>query len=339
MAHQELEMDFAVAQIRGSGFVAHPFRGSSGYVLLLGFTSAAVLLLLATSWMQAQSVPASNSAQKNKPTVSPVSPATPQEVARPPVVPPLPPPSVEQKPPEPPTVAWDGKQLTIDAENSTLAAVLGAVRERTGASIEIPGVASAERVFVHLGPGPARDIISALLYGTSFDYILQAADDDPDILRSVVLTARGQSDSSSEVVVAGTTNSGGGSGGGGSTVAADTHRGGAPDGRIRPEGVRMMPGWASPSKPSFQVDAEAALAAEQAAEQDAAAAHDSAAAQESAAGAVAGAGTRASNSPPSTSDSNDQSGVGQAIQSMTRMFEQRRQIQAQQNQPPPPSSN
>jgi hypothetical protein len=333
-----------VAQMPDSGFTVQPFRGSSGSPLPPGFMGTVVLLLLATSWVQAQSTPTSNSIGKNKPTISAVSPVPPQEVAPPPVVPPPAPPTVEQKPPQPPAVAWDGQQLTIDAENSTLAAVLGAVRDRTGASIEIPGAASGERVFVHLGPGPARDIISSLLYGTQFDYIIEAADDDPDTLRSVVLTPRGLGDSSSDVV-AGATNTGEGSGSGGSTPAAVAHRGEATDGRARPEGVRMMPGWAGPSKPAFQADAEAALAAEAAA-QDTAAAQGAAAAQDavaskedSAAAADAAEGKRASNSSHSTSDSDDPSGAGQAIQSMTRMFERRRQIQAQQNQPPPPSSN
>lgn len=58
-------------------------------------------------------------------------------------------------------------------------------------------------MFVHLGPGPARDIISSLLYGTSFDYIVETADDDPHTLRRVVLTARGLGDSSGDVMAAG----------------------------------------------------------------------------------------------------------------------------------------
>jgi hypothetical protein len=260
-------------------------------------------------------------------------------------------------PPQPPTVTWDGKRLTIDADNSRLADILVAVRDQIHASIEIPGAASAERVFVHLGPGPARDILSDLLYGTPFDYIVEAADDDPDTLRKVVLTARGQSDSSSDVVVAGAANPGEGNGGEGSTPVAIAHGGEATDGRARP-GMRMMPGWASSGKTVFQADAEAA-AERTAKEQESAAppessaaqdsadtqdptasqeprpAQDSVAAAQSSAAADPAEGARASNS----SNWDNQSGVGQAIQNMTRMFEQRRQIQAQQNQPSPPSSN
>lgn len=346
-----------MAQIPDNGFVVQPFRGSSGPGLSLGFMGAVVLLFLCTSWVQAQSTPTADSREKNKPTAG--SPVQPQEVDLPPVIPPPPPATVEQKPAQPPTVVWDGKLLTIDGDNSTLAAVLIAVRERTGASVEIPGAAAGERVFVHLGPGPARDVISSLVYGTPFDYIVETAEDDPDTLRKVVLTARGLGDTSTDVVVAGAANTGEGSGGG-SSFDAVAHRGPATDGQARPEGMRMMRGWASSGKTSFQADAEAALAAQQAAKeqesaaaqesatQEAAATQDSAAAPQAAPAEASGADVhgaedvKASNdspSTPSTSDSDDQSGVGHAIQSMTRMFEQRRQIQAQQNQPPPSSSN
>ncbi len=328
-----------MAQIRGSGFVVQSFRCSSGSLLSAGVTAAAVLLLLATSWVQAQSAPNSNSVPKTPPTTSATSPVPPQQFATPPVALPPPPPTVEQRPLQPPTVAWDGKQLTIDADNSSLADILVAVRQLTGASIELPAATSGERVFVHLGPGPVRDILSDLLYGTPFDYVIEAAEDDPDTLRRVVLTARGQGDVSTGVVVAGATETVEGVGGGGSTLAAGARGPAATDVGTRSDRVRMMPGWNSPGKPAFQANAEAALAAAQAATEDAAAATDSASTQDSAVAADPAEGTKASTSSPSTRDSNDQSGVGQAIQSMTRMFEQRRQIQVQQNQPPPPSSN
>jgi hypothetical protein len=55
----------------------------------------------------------------------------------------------------------------------------------------------------------------------------------------------------------------------------------------------MMPGWASPGKPTFQADAEAALAAEQAAkEQESASAPQSAATQDSAADQESAGGPR-----------------------------------------------
>jgi hypothetical protein len=262
------------------------------------------------------------------------------------------PPAAEQTPPQPPAVTWDTDLLTIDAENSTLTDILVAVRTRTGASIEIPLAASRERVFVHLGPGPIREIISSLLYGTGFDYIIEASEDDPDTLRSVVVTAQGMGDDSTVSSPA-------------DAVATKDFRGTDSQGVTRREGgMRMMRGWAAPGKPTFQADAEAAMAAEEANRASASASDDagpnsqssSATRTESASGVQDSTSDAASASsapssrgnansvtesdiPPETASSSpsgaepdDQSGISQSIQSMTRLYEQRRQIQAKQNQ-------
>lgn len=123
--------------------------------------------------------------QKHRATPPAVLVATPVEVAPPP-----PPPTPEQMPPAAPQVAWDGEQLTIASDNSTLADILVAVRELTGADIDIPSGASAERVAARLGPGPAREILASLLGGTDFNYVIQAADNNPLGLQSIVLTPR-----------------------------------------------------------------------------------------------------------------------------------------------------
>jgi hypothetical protein len=257
----------------------------------------------------------------------------------------------EQTLPEPPEVAWDGKQLTIDAENSRLADILLAVRTKTGALVEFPGGgACLERVAVHLGPAPVREVLSSLLYGSDFDYVIQAADDDEDGLRSVVITLRGKGD---DVV-----------GASAPVVAADA---------AKTPGMRLMRGYAAPGKPAFQAEAEAALAAKQA-DADGAVATDSATATDAAVptpgqgAADSGAESAAAGSPSATSSadrstvtvsdippatsasatsassSGDSSGepsdTAQKVQNMMNMFEQRRQIQARQNQSPtPPAVN
>jgi hypothetical protein len=78
-----------------------------------------------------------------------------------------------------PQVSWDGSQLTITADNSTLADILVAIRTRTGAEIDVSANASRERIAARLGPGPTREIIATLLSWTDFDYIIQASDNDP----------------------------------------------------------------------------------------------------------------------------------------------------------------
>jgi hypothetical protein len=93
-------------------------------------------------------------------------------------------------PPGVPQVSWDGSELTIIADNSTLADILVAIRTRTGAEIDVPTNASHERIAARLGPGPAREIIATLLSWTDFDYIIQASDSDPAGIHSILLTPR-----------------------------------------------------------------------------------------------------------------------------------------------------
>src|SRR4051812_10667156 len=76
---------------------------------------------------------------------SPQSPTAPPTTAPPPAAI-----EVEQSPAQPPAeapvISWDGKQLTIDAENSSLSEILLAIPSRTGASIEMPPSTSSDRV-------------------------------------------------------------------------------------------------------------------------------------------------------------------------------------------------
>jgi hypothetical protein len=248
-------------------------------------------------------------------------------------------PAPAQNPVAPPVITWDGKKLTIDAENSTLSAILLGVRSSTGASIDMPASTSKERVAVHLGPAPIREVLSSLLYGTDFDYIIQGSDTDENGLRSVTLTARDQSDD----------------------VVATSD---APGSGKR----RLAPGYVAPGKHDFEVVPEASDAAappaETAAGSDAvtpnpgpgSAGTDSAAtaqasgnpdsqppsppAESAAAGMSTGAPLLSNTTPvgsltPSTSS--DAPSITQMEQNMQQMYEQRRQLQAQQKmgtQPP-----
>jgi hypothetical protein len=92
----------------------------------------------------------------------------------------------------PPQVSYQDKQLTIVAPNSTLADILRAVRKQTGADIEIP--AAPERVVTHLGPGPARDVLSDLLNGSRFNYVLLGSPGNDAILTRVVLVPKAGQD-------------------------------------------------------------------------------------------------------------------------------------------------
>lgn len=76
--------------------------------------------------------------------------------------------------------------LTIDAPNSTLSDVLKGVHNATGAEIE--GASPSERVAVRLGPGDPRQVIAALLQGTSYDYLILGSQEKPNAVTRVVLT-------------------------------------------------------------------------------------------------------------------------------------------------------
>jgi hypothetical protein len=95
-----------------------------------------------------------------------------------------------QMPPTTPQVTYRDGLLSILAENSTLADILVAVRKQTGAAIDMPASASNERVVMRIGPAPPRDVVSALLSGSPFDYVIVGAQDSPTALRRVIVSSR-----------------------------------------------------------------------------------------------------------------------------------------------------
>jgi hypothetical protein len=88
-------------------------------------------------------------------------------------------------------VEFQNGELTIRAEKATLAEVLYAVHRRTGADIPVPAGAEQEQVAASFGPGPAREVLAALLNGSRFNFIIVGSDRDATQVKSVVLTPRG----------------------------------------------------------------------------------------------------------------------------------------------------
>jgi len=101
---------------------------------------------------------------------------------------PVPPIPLDTIAPVAPQVTYQDGLLTIVANNSTLGDILRAVRKQTSAEIDIPD--AKERVVTHLGPGPAREIIAALLNGSRFNYVLLGSPVDTNALTRVVLVAK-----------------------------------------------------------------------------------------------------------------------------------------------------
>jgi hypothetical protein len=99
-----------------------------------------------------------------------------------------------QKPPVPPSISFQNGLLSIDAPNSNLSDVLSAVRRATGAVIEGGGGAESERVVVHLGPGRPSDVLSTLLNGSRYNYVLLGAPQRADAVTRIVLILRAGGD-------------------------------------------------------------------------------------------------------------------------------------------------
>jgi hypothetical protein len=102
---------------------------------------------------------------------------------------PTPPPAVAEKPAtHSPKVTYQDGQLTIIAENSLLSEILSALRTAMGAEIDLPAGASSEHVWVSLGPGPARKVLSEMLSGTDLNFVIQGSTSDANGIQSVLLT-------------------------------------------------------------------------------------------------------------------------------------------------------
>jgi len=99
-------------------------------------------------------------AQTQKP-----SPAIPQKSAAPQA-----PVSLADQPPAAASVTFVKGQLTIQAQNSTLLQILQAITAQTG--MKVHGSPGDHRIFGIYGPGAPRAVLSELLSGFSFNYLL-----------------------------------------------------------------------------------------------------------------------------------------------------------------------
>lgn len=168
-------------------------RQSSLYAAVLG-----MLALSAPAYLVSQdapefppdtSAPAPRPAQR--PTVpanrasapAPASVPTPAPVPPPPIVPAWP---VNQAPTAA-VVQWDSHGLRISAKNSSLKQILAEVSARIGAKLD--GAVGEERVFGEYGPGPAKEVLTQLLQGSTYNMLL-IGDQGEGTPRQIVLSAR-----------------------------------------------------------------------------------------------------------------------------------------------------
>jgi hypothetical protein len=75
-----------------------------------------------------------------------------------------------QQPAKDAQIVFADGNLSIHADNSSLAAILHQVASNSGMKIE--GLGSDERVFGNFGPGAPRDVLADLLVGTAYNQVL-----------------------------------------------------------------------------------------------------------------------------------------------------------------------
>jgi hypothetical protein len=98
------------------------------------------------------------------------------------------PPSLLDKPARAPQVTLNGGSLAVDANNSSLSEILKDLETSSGMTVD--GFDKDSRVFGVYGPGPPRDVISSLLEGAGYNFLLVGAT-DAGTPREIVLTTRG----------------------------------------------------------------------------------------------------------------------------------------------------
>ncbi len=143
-----------------------------------------LLIAIGLSIASAAQVPAKRHPKRNAPKV--VAPAPPPVVEQAPA--PEPPKFPADLPAVAPKVAFYNGMLSIDAPNSNLGDVLKEVKRLTGVAIEGGNV--SDRIVARLGPGNPNVVLTQLLDGSRFDYIILGSLGNPNEVQRLVLMAR-----------------------------------------------------------------------------------------------------------------------------------------------------
>lgn len=98
-----------------------------------------------------------------------------------------------------PKVVCKGDQMTISANNSTLSSVLDEVHRCMGTKIDLPDGAGQKRMFDHIGPGPASQVLDELLSNTGYNYIIGSSPANQEKIESIMLLARTATDAGADL--------------------------------------------------------------------------------------------------------------------------------------------
>jgi len=93
-----------------------------------------------------------------------------------------------------PVVTYEDGLLAIDADNTTLAEVLRLVGQKTGAVIALPAGGGLERIVEHAGPGEARQVLTQLLNGSHFNFVILSSQQYPYGPEQIVLSREGSNE-------------------------------------------------------------------------------------------------------------------------------------------------
>jgi hypothetical protein len=99
-------------------------------------------------------------------------------------------------------VTFRDGMLAIRSNKATLSDVLHAVQQRTGAQVSISAGAEQEKVVADIGPAPAPEVLSQLLNGSRFNFLILNAANDPQRLDRIILTPRPEHVASNQPPVA-----------------------------------------------------------------------------------------------------------------------------------------
>jgi hypothetical protein len=91
-----------------------------------------------------------------------------------------------------PIVTYKNGQLMVTASNASLDEVLRAISAQTGTIIDFPAGSAADRIAVREGPASVRYVLTSLLNGSGFNYVILESPDSPGKLTRVVLAKAGQ---------------------------------------------------------------------------------------------------------------------------------------------------
>jgi hypothetical protein len=126
-----------------------------------------------------------NSPQPAAPSPA-TAPAPAASAVQPPAAPAALPPSMLQDPAKPAQIQFTSGMLSIQADNSSLRAILQLLSSQSG--MQIQGLGQDERVFGSFGPGKPHDVLSELLNGTPYN-LLMVGDLSNGAPRELILSA------------------------------------------------------------------------------------------------------------------------------------------------------